>query len=80
MNEPIHILLVEDTPEDRDLLMDYLDKGKQERSFALSAASIHDSIFDPYFTTKDSEKGTGLGLSVVHGLVKESGGGTQRSH
>ncbi|MCF8045201.1 MAG: response regulator [Desulfarculaceae bacterium] len=38
---------------------------------------IRDSIFDPYFTTKDPKEGTGLGLSVVHGLVKESGGDIQ---
>ncbi|MDM8515622.1 ATP-binding protein [Desulfobacterales bacterium HSG16] len=30
-------------------------------------------IFDPYFTTK--KKGTGLGLSVIHGIVKNYGGG-----
>jgi PAS domain S-box-containing protein len=32
-------------------------------------------IFDPYFTTKDVGEGTGLGLSVVHGIVKDLGGG-----
>jgi PAS domain S-box-containing protein len=31
-------------------------------------------IFDPYFTTKESDKGTGLGLSVVHGIVESHGG------
>ncbi len=31
---------------------------------------ILDKIFDPYFTTKESDKGTGLGLSVVQGIVK----------
>jgi two-component system cell cycle sensor histidine kinase/response regulator CckA len=36
---------------------------------------IKDRIFDPYFTTKDVGKGTGLGLSVVHGIVKNHGGG-----
>ncbi len=31
---------------------------------------IIDSIYDPYFTTKEQGKGSGLGLSVVHGIVK----------
>jgi PAS domain S-box-containing protein len=35
---------------------------------------ILDSVFDPYFTTKESGKGTGLGLSVVHGIVKSYSG------
>lgn len=33
-------------------------------------ASIIDSIFEPYFTTKECGEGTGLGLAVVHGIVK----------
>ena len=35
---------------------------------------IRERIFDPYFTTKDTDKGTGLGLSVVLGIVKKHGG------
>lgn len=35
---------------------------------------VIERIFEPYFTTKESEKGTGLGLSVVHGIVKKYGG------
>ena len=35
---------------------------------------IVDRIFEPYFTTKETQGGTGLGLAVVHGIVKNWGG------
>ncbi len=31
-------------------------------------------IFEPYFTTKDSNEGTGLGLAVVHGIIQDHDG------
>ncbi len=36
--------------------------------------SLMDKIFDPYFTTKETNKGTGLGLSVVQGIIKSCNG------
>ena len=38
---------------------------------------VLERIFEPYFTTKEVGKGTGLGLSMVHGIVKNYGGGIQ---
>ncbi len=35
---------------------------------------IKKSIFNPYFTTKETGKGTGMGLAIVHGIVKSYGG------
>jgi PAS domain S-box-containing protein len=36
---------------------------------------LMERIFEPYFTTKEVGVGTGLGLALVHGLVKNCGGG-----
>lgn len=39
------------------------------------APAILERIFEPYFTTKEIGHGTGLGLALVHGIVKNYGGG-----
>jgi signal transduction histidine kinase len=36
--------------------------------------SVKNKIFEPYFTTRETENGTGLGLSVVHQIVSEMEG------
>ena len=33
-----------------------------------------DKIFNPFFTTKDTDKGTGLGLSISHDIIRQHGG------
>jgi PAS domain S-box-containing protein len=33
-----------------------------------------ESIFEPFYTTKEVGKGTGLGLSVAHGIIKQHNG------
>lgn len=35
---------------------------------------VMEKVFDPFFSTKDTDKGTGLGLSMVYGFVRRSGG------
>ncbi|MDV2989876.1 MAG: PAS domain S-box protein [Dehalogenimonas sp.] len=45
---------------------------------------IQQSIFQPFFTTKDTGEGTGLGLSLSFGIIQEHGGSirveSQRGH
>jgi two-component system cell cycle sensor histidine kinase/response regulator CckA len=36
--------------------------------------AVLERMWEPFYTTKDSDKGTGLGLSTVRGIVKSHGG------
>jgi len=38
------------------------------------APQMMGSIFDPYYTTKNSGDGTGLGLAVTYGIIQKLGG------
>jgi signal transduction histidine kinase len=51
------------TPE-KNVILEFSDSG-----VGISPQHLN-SIFNPFFTTKDPGQGTGLGLSVVHSIIK----------
>jgi len=64
---------------DRKMGSDTLPKGEyvsievEDTGSGISPEMIN-SIFDPFFSTKEVGAGTGLGLSTVYGIIKQSGG------
>ncbi len=51
----------------------FLEVRVSDTGAGMDAAQL-DSVFNPFFTTKDVGRGTGLGLSIAHGIVREHGG------
>ncbi len=46
----------------------------QDTGAGIDVANL-EMIFNPYFTTKETDKGTGLGLAIVYGIIQSHKGG-----
>lgn len=76
------IALSLDQLDDDDLAVRYPQRGLEGAHVRLSvedegtgmAEEVLDRVFEPFFSTKESQENTGLGLSVVHGIVTQAGG------
>ena len=52
---------------------EYLELTVSDSGIGISPDAI-ESIFEPYYTTKEPGQGTGMGLAMVHGILKSHGG------
>ncbi|MFO7605373.1 MAG: HAMP domain-containing sensor histidine kinase [Desulfurivibrionaceae bacterium] len=66
---PGHVLIsAHGVPEEEQVIVKIKDNGK-----GIAPENLR-SIFDPFFSTKNSRDGTGLGLSVAYGIIKKHQG------
>jgi PAS domain S-box-containing protein len=65
--EKVHVLVRTERLEGR-LRLAVVDDGPGLGDYEMQ------HVFDPFYTTRQSNGGTGLGLSVVHGIVRDHGG------
>ncbi|THB75532.1 MAG: response regulator [Desulfobacteraceae bacterium] len=64
--------IIGNDPDTRDTKLDpgeYIKISVSDTGHGIPMEII-DSIFDPYFTTKESGSGTGMGLALAHGIVE----------
>ncbi len=66
-------ILIEITAQEQNLIIGIIDRGP-----GIDPARI-ESIFDPFYTTKDVGKGLGLGLSISYNIIKDFGGHIEAS-
>ncbi|MCA1765276.1 MAG: hypothetical protein LC633_03350, partial [Desulfobulbaceae bacterium] len=66
---PGHVLIsAHGVPEEEQVIVRIKDNGE-----GIAPENLR-SIFDPFFSTKNSRDGTGLGLSVAYGIIKKHDG------
>jgi len=52
---------------------DFLELSIQDTGTGINPDNIN-SLFDPFFSTKEMSKGTGMGLAIVHGIMHDHNG------